>query len=179
MRIDSGDLGVLAHQARDQLDALGATATRIVLSGDLDEHALAALATAPVDAYGVGTSVVTGSGAPTAGFVYKLVEVDGPGGRQAVRGQGHPRRPQDRGPAAPVERHGDRGGRPGPGRPRGQGRGPRGSRSRWSGTGDRSTYPRSADSRDHLAQVLTTLPWEGLALSKGDPAIPTVHEGPQ
>ncbi|MGH8971239.1 MAG: nicotinate phosphoribosyltransferase, partial [Actinomycetes bacterium] len=77
VRIDSGDLGVLAHQARQQLDSLGARNTRIVLSGDLDEYALAALAGAPVDAYGVGTSVVTGSGAPTAEFVYKLVEVEG------------------------------------------------------------------------------------------------------
>ena len=77
VRIDSGDLGVLARQAREQLDALGATGTRIVLSGDLDEYAIAALRAEPVDSYGVGTSVVTGSGAPTAGMVYKLVEVDG------------------------------------------------------------------------------------------------------
>jgi nicotinate phosphoribosyltransferase len=39
--------------------------------------------------------------------------------------------------------------------------------------------PSLAESRDHLAEVLTTLPWEGLALSKGDAAVPTVHEGPQ
>ena len=39
MRIDSGDLAVLAHQAREQLDSLGARNTRIVLSGDLDEFA--------------------------------------------------------------------------------------------------------------------------------------------
>ena len=77
IRIDSGDLGELARQARDQLDALGATGTRIVLSGDLDEYAIASLRAEPVDSYGVGTSVVTGSGAPTAGMVYKLVEVDG------------------------------------------------------------------------------------------------------
>src|SRR5215207_399219 len=77
VRIDSGDLTVLASQARELLDSLGATGTRIVLSGDLDEWGLAALSAAPVDAYGVGTSVVTGSGAPTAGMVYKLVEVDG------------------------------------------------------------------------------------------------------
>src|SRR5699024_4702730 len=62
---------------RAQLDGLGNTDTKIVVSGDLDEYALAALAAAPVDAYGVGTSLVTGSGAPTAGMVYKLVEVDG------------------------------------------------------------------------------------------------------
>ena len=77
IRIDSGDLAVMAQQARELLDSLGARRTRIVLSGDLDEFGLAALAGAPVDAYGVGTSVVTGSGAPTAGFIYKLVEVDG------------------------------------------------------------------------------------------------------
>jgi len=58
---------------REQLDALGATKTRVVVTSDLDEHAIAALAAAPVDAYGVGTSVVTGSGHPTCGFVYKLV----------------------------------------------------------------------------------------------------------
>jgi nicotinate phosphoribosyltransferase len=73
VRIDSGDLGVLATQVRDQLDALGATSTRIIATSDLDEHAIAALAAAPVDAYGVGTSLVTGSGHPTSGFVYKLV----------------------------------------------------------------------------------------------------------
>ncbi|MBA2716495.1 MAG: nicotinate phosphoribosyltransferase [Propionibacteriales bacterium] len=73
VRIDSGDLGVLAQQVRAQLDALGATKTRIVVTGDLDEFAVAGLAAAPVDGYGVGTSLVTGSGHPTCGFVYKLV----------------------------------------------------------------------------------------------------------
>jgi len=73
VRLDSGDLGVLAHRVREQLDGLGATGTRIVVTSDLDEHAIAALAAAPVDGYGVGTSLVTGSGHPTCGFVYKLV----------------------------------------------------------------------------------------------------------
>lgn len=73
IRIDSGDLAGEARTARAQLDAAGLTATRIVLSGDLDEHRIEELASAPADAYGVGTSVVTGSGAATAGFVYKLV----------------------------------------------------------------------------------------------------------
>src|SRR5699024_4922538 len=77
VRIDSGDLGVLARAAREQLDALGATNTQVVLSGDLDEYSIAALRGDPVDAYGVGTRVVTGSGAPTANMVYKLVEVEG------------------------------------------------------------------------------------------------------
>ncbi len=76
VRIDSGELAVLAHQVRDQLDRLGATNTRIVVSGDLDEFSIAALRAAPVDSYGVGTALVTGSGVPAAGFVYKLVEVD-------------------------------------------------------------------------------------------------------
>ena len=58
---------------RRQLDSLGASETRIVVTGDLDEHSIQALAVAPVDGYGVGTSLVTGSGAPTVSLVYKLV----------------------------------------------------------------------------------------------------------
>ena len=73
VRIDSGDLGMLATRVREQLDSLGATDTRIIVTSDLDEYAIAALAAAPVDGYGVGTSLVTGSGHPTCGFVYKLV----------------------------------------------------------------------------------------------------------
>jgi nicotinate phosphoribosyltransferase len=81
VRIDSGDLGVIVQQVREQLDALGATGTRIVVTNDLDEFAIAALRAAPVDSYGVGTSLVTGSGAPAAGMVYKLVaHVDEQGG---------------------------------------------------------------------------------------------------
>ncbi len=80
VRIDSGDLGVLAHQVRAQLDSLGATDTKIVVTSDLDEYAIAALAAAPVDAYGVGTQLVTGSGHPTVGLVYKLVSREGEGG---------------------------------------------------------------------------------------------------
>ncbi len=80
VRIDSGDLGVLARQVREQLDGLGATSTRIVVTSDLDEFAIASLASAPVDAYGVGTQLVTGSGHPTCGFVYKLVAREGDGG---------------------------------------------------------------------------------------------------
>ena len=73
IRLDSGDLAALAQEVRTQLDAAGATATTIVVTSDLDEYAIAALAVAPVDSYGVGTSVVTGSGAPTCGMVYKMV----------------------------------------------------------------------------------------------------------
>ncbi|MFG2196281.1 nicotinate phosphoribosyltransferase [Streptomyces sp. NPDC048639] len=73
VRIDSGDLLLVAHRVRQQLDDLGAENTRIVVTSDLDEYAIASLAAAPVDAYGVGTQLVTGSGQPTCSMVYKLV----------------------------------------------------------------------------------------------------------
>ena len=73
VRIDSGDLLLVAHRVRQQLDDLGAENTRIVVTSDLDEYAIASLAAAPVDAYGVGTQLVTGSGHPTCSMVYKLV----------------------------------------------------------------------------------------------------------
>ncbi len=77
VRIDSGDVAAVARQVRAQLDALGATRTRIVVTGDLDEHAIDRLAGEPIDGYGVGTALVTGSGAPTAALVYKLVAREG------------------------------------------------------------------------------------------------------
>ncbi|NPC97577.1 nicotinate phosphoribosyltransferase [Nocardioides sp. zg-DK7169] len=80
VRLDSGDLGVLAHEVRAQLDSLGATGTRIIVTSDLDEYAIAALGAAPVDGYGVGTQLVTGSGHPTSGLVYKLVAREGADG---------------------------------------------------------------------------------------------------
>jgi putative nicotinate phosphoribosyltransferase len=75
IRIDSGDLAVVTRGARALLDELGATKTKIVVSGDMDEYSIASLADSPIDSFGVGTSLVTGSGAPTAGFVYKLVAI--------------------------------------------------------------------------------------------------------
>ena len=87
VRIDSGDLGVLTREVRAQLDGLGATETKIVVSSDLDEFAIAALRSEPVDVFGVGTSVVTGSDAPTAGLVYKLVEVEGHPVAKRARGK--------------------------------------------------------------------------------------------
>lgn len=74
VRLDSGDLVEQAHDVRRLLDSLGNRETKIMVSSDLDEHAIAGLAAAPVDSYGVGTRLVTGSGAPTASMVYKLVE---------------------------------------------------------------------------------------------------------
>ena len=79
VRLDSGDLPSLVGEVRQQLDALGATRTRITVTNDLDEHTIAALRGTPVDSFGVGTAVVTGSGAPAAGFVYKLVAHRGDG----------------------------------------------------------------------------------------------------
>ncbi|MDQ7992661.1 MAG: nicotinate phosphoribosyltransferase [Propionicimonas sp.] len=73
VRLDSGDLAEQAAEVRELLDSLGAHRTRIIVTSDLDEFQIAALRSAPVDGYGVGTSLVTGSGAPTCSFVYKLV----------------------------------------------------------------------------------------------------------
>jgi nicotinate phosphoribosyltransferase len=175
VRIDSGDLGVLAHQVRAQLDRLGATQTRIVVSGDLDEFAIAGLRAESVDSYGVGTSLVTGSGAPTANMVYKLVEVDGipvekrsshkesHGGRkealrlcrstgtiteEIVHPAGHP--PPTREPCRlltiPLARH-----------------------------GEAVVDADLGAARELVASGLRSLPWEGLMLSHGDPAIPTTQ----
>ena len=82
VRLDSGDLGPLAVHVRELLDSLGATKTKIIVTSDLDEFTIAGLSGAPVDGYGVGTALVTGSGHPTCEFVYKLVaraESDEPG----------------------------------------------------------------------------------------------------
>ncbi|HLU44366.1 MAG TPA: nicotinate phosphoribosyltransferase [Natronosporangium sp.] len=179
IRIDSGDVAVLARQSRELLDSLGAVDTRIIVSGDLDEFSIAALAAEPVDGYGAGTSVVTGSGAPTASLVYKLVEVDGRpvvkrsenkatvGGRKtAVRrhkptgtateevvvSQGAPEpAPHDR----PLQRPYLRRGEPVP------------------------DLPSLAEAREHLRANLGAIPWEGLKLSPGDPAIPVTMIGGQ
>lgn len=189
VRIDSGDLGVLARQARAQLDSLGATGTRILVSGDLDEYAIAALRADPVDGYGVGTSVVTGSGAPAAGMVYKLVEVDGRpvakrsslkesrGGRKSAL-----RRHRPTGTATEEIVFTASEGPP----ELGPGPGPRAEPRPGRGPDDRvlpvplvragkpvARLPSLEESRKHLERALVTLPWEGLALSRGDPAIST------
>ncbi|HET8879933.1 MAG TPA: nicotinate phosphoribosyltransferase [Arthrobacter sp.] len=80
VRLDSGDLVAQAQWVRQLLDGLGNENTRIIVTSDLDEFAIAALQSAPVDSYGVGTSLVTGSGAPTASMVYKLVSRTDDGG---------------------------------------------------------------------------------------------------
>lgn len=80
VRIDSGDLPIVVRRVRDLLDDLGAVNTKITVTNDLDEFTVAALAASPVDAFGVGTSVVTGSGTPSMGMVYKLVAREGDDG---------------------------------------------------------------------------------------------------
>lgn len=73
VRIDSGDLLAESRTARRQLDAGGATDTRIMVSGEIDVAEIERLADAPVDGFGVGTNVVR---TPSPGFVYKLVATD-------------------------------------------------------------------------------------------------------
>nr|WP_281373773.1 nicotinate phosphoribosyltransferase [Mycobacterium vicinigordonae] len=173
VRIDSGDLEALAHQVRAQLDELGARQTRIVLTGDLDEFSIAGLAAAPVDRYGVGTSLVTGSGAPTASMVYKLVEVDGipvqkrssqkqsPGGRKAALRQARATGtiteeivyPAARPPAV-TETH-------------------RVLTTPLVRAGRVVCDTDLAAARELVTAGLRSLPWEGLSLSPGEPAIPT------
>lgn len=176
VRIDSGELAVLAHQVREQLDRLGATGTKIVVSGDLDEFAIAALRAAPVDSYGVGTALVTGSGAPTAGFVYKLVEVDGVAVRKrstnkASRG-GHKQALRVSRPSGTVTEEVVH---------------PAGRPPAVDGPCRKLTVPLVRDAevvvatgataltqaRDRVASGLGSLPWEGLKLAHGEPAIPT------
>jgi nicotinate phosphoribosyltransferase len=175
VRIDSGDLGVLARQVREQLDRLGATRTRIVVSGDLDEFAIAGLRAEPVDSYGIGTSLVTGSGAPTANMVYKLVEVDGmPVEKRSVRKESHGGRKaalrlsRSTGTITDEIVH------------------PAGHAPSSTEPSRVLTVPlvRSGEAvvdtdlgvaRKLVASGLRSLPWEGLMLSHGDPAIPTTQ----
>jgi nicotinate phosphoribosyltransferase len=80
IRIDSGILQDEVIRARALLDEMGATDTKITVTSDLDEYAIDELAGDPADSFGVGTRLIGGSGAPTAGFVYKLVAIAGPDG---------------------------------------------------------------------------------------------------
>ena len=183
VRIDSGDLRQIAHEVRAELDSLGATRTRIVITGDLDEHAIAALASAPVDGYGVGTALVTGSGVPTAALVYKLVARGEPGrhadaGRQAVGRQAHHRRAQVGGADAGRRGDGDRrGGERHTAWPRRLRRAAPGTGSccaSWSPTGRSSEPSRSRLPGSGTSRPCASCRRGALRLSSGDPAIPTV-----
>lgn len=78
VRLDSGDPAALSREVRRVLDDGGLTATRILASGDLDEDIIASLVDsgAPIDVFGVGTSLSTSRDEPALGGVYKLVEVE-------------------------------------------------------------------------------------------------------
>jgi nicotinate phosphoribosyltransferase len=176
IRLDSGDLPTLATHARELLDSLGATSTRIVVTSDLDEYAIAGLMVAPVDRYGVGTSLVTGSGAPTAGMVYKLVERDGrpvakrSEGKRSVGGRKNAVRRHDRHGIATAEVVSSR-----PIEPREGDRDlvvplVRGGAVRHDGTPVQAL----AEARAHHERVREALPQEAWALSRGEPALETV-----
>ncbi|MGW1679640.1 nicotinate phosphoribosyltransferase [Saccharopolyspora sp. NPDC002376] len=77
IRLDSGDLGALAVEARRMFDDAGMTRARIMASGGLDEHALADLAAAPIDIFGVGTRMGVSADAPSLDSAFKLVEYEG------------------------------------------------------------------------------------------------------
>jgi len=75
VRLDSGDLAELASGVRSILDRAGLPEVSILASGGLDEHSVARLvaAGAPIDAFGVGTRLVTGGTDPSLDAIYKLV----------------------------------------------------------------------------------------------------------
>ncbi|MFF2051332.1 nicotinate phosphoribosyltransferase [Leifsonia sp. NPDC058194] len=187
VRLDSGDLPKLVRRVRDKLDALGATRTRITVTNDLDEFTIAALAASPVDSYGVGTSVVTGSGSPASGMVYKLVAhrtVDGTGewipvakksdGKASVGGRKHPiRRLDERGVAIAEVVHivesGDR--------PDDTGRdllvplvtAGEVHREHLGAEGTRRA-------REHRELAMKELPEQAFRVGRGDPVLPTIFE---
>jgi nicotinate phosphoribosyltransferase len=176
VRLDSGDLADLARQARALLDSLGAHRTRVTVTSDLDEYAIAALAAAPVDGYGVGTSLVTGSGAPTAGMVYKLVERDGvpvaknAEGKRSVGGRKSAVRRHDASGTATAEVV-----VPGPITPQDGDRDllvPLVRAGRPVHDLDPAAWLRSA--REHHERVRAALPQEAWALSRGEPALDTL-----
>lgn len=179
VRLDSGDLAQVAAEVRAQLDGLGATSTRITVTSDLDEHAIAALAVAPIDGYGVGTSLVTGSGVPTSGFVYKLVAREDDGGTMvpvakkskdkiSVGGRKYAvrRRENDVATAEVI----------GIGEPPATDHDDRELLVPLVRDGVLQDLGTLDDARARRHAALHELPATGLRLSKGDPAIPTQYE---
>jgi len=199
VRLDSGDLPQLVRQVRAQLDSLGATTTRITVTNDLDEYTIAALRGAPVDAFGVGTALVTGSGAPTAGFVYKLVAVEdaeaggwrpvakasagkvsrgaAKRGRRLIGADGTARaelvaidETRDGAPDAPAERE----------ELREAGASIRELTVDFLTDGEPDARHRGPDgvprARAHHAAAIAELPAEALRLGAGEPALPTVYQ---
>jgi len=178
VRLDSGDLVALARTVRTQLDNLGAGSTKITVTSDLDEHAIASLASAPVDGYGVGTALVTGSGVPTSSFVYKLVSRAGDDGimvavakasadKVSVGGRKHPLRRQTERGVATAEVIGIGIAPTGPGRP---------LLVELIRDGKRIHHESLDDARARLRTALAELPAKATQLSRGEPVIDTVFE---
>ena len=179
VRLDSGDLGVMAHRVRKQLDDLGATKTRIVVTSDLDEYAIAALAAAPVDGYGVGTQLVTGSGHPTCGFVYKLVAREGDDGvmvsvakksvdKISIGGRKFALRRLDEDGVAETEVIGI-------GTPPENDGNDRPLLVELVRDGEVVGREPLHDARARHASARAELPWSVQQMSKGEPVIPTIH----
>jgi nicotinate phosphoribosyltransferase len=181
VRLDSGDLLVQAQEVRAQLDGLGAHDTRIVVTSDLDEHAIAALAAAPVDAYGVGTALVTGSGAPTAGLVYKLVARSDRDGGELVSVE---KRSKDKGSRGgrkyALRRRSARGVAQaeviGVGRPPGDDGDDRPLLRELIRSGEVVGREPLTAARDRHTAARAELPRAALRLSRGETALPTVYE---
>jgi nicotinate phosphoribosyltransferase len=181
VRIDSGDLPSLVRSVRAQLDGLGATKTKIVVTNDLNENTIASLRSAPVDVFGVGTAVVTGSGAPAAGMVYKLVEHQDASGNWVAVSKRSPEKQNPAGRKVAHRRLVD-----GIATEEVVDLGPKGStvdagrsliHAFITGGVMHDEYRGAAGvtrARDHHAIALAELPAAGRRLSPGDPAIPTV-----
>lgn len=182
IRIDSGDLPTVVAAARAQLDGLGATSTRITVTNDLDEFTIAALRAAPVDSYGVGTSLVTGSGSPASGMVYKLVAVEAPSGgwlpvgkrsdgKATVAGRKVPVRSLDHGVAVEETVYVEE-----PESLPKPGRGLLVDLVRSGETDPAHLGPDGvAAAREHHRAAIAELPFSAFGLSRGEPVIPTVY----
>ena len=181
VRLDSGDLLVQAREVREQLDSLGATETKIVVTSDLDEYAISTLQAGPVDVYGVGTSLVTGSGAPTAGMVYKLVQREDDNGtmvgvakaskdKKSVGGRKYAMRRLGASGLAEAEIIGI-------------GEVPQGDSNdrhlmvELVKGGERVDHSTLDDARDRHAASRAELPAKALQMSRGEAVIPTIFEG--
>jgi len=79
IRLDSGDLAYLARKSRAMLDAAGLHHIKIAASNQLDEYVIRSLMDqgAPIDVFGVGTSLVTGQPDAALDGVYKLAKTGG------------------------------------------------------------------------------------------------------
>jgi nicotinate phosphoribosyltransferase len=89
VRLDSGDLAVLSKSVRRILDEGGLAGTTIFASGNLDEQRVRDLvaAGAPIDGFGIGSSLVTSSDVPFLDAVYKLQEYAGKARRKRSTGK--------------------------------------------------------------------------------------------